>query len=498
VTYIFDRNFAIDLLDVSGNLLGGGPLYNVLDVSIETELDKAGEVRVTVPATDARAIALLSTAKQLRVRTTAGVIGAGLIQSVTVSSNDGQPTYTFTGLDLLGELNWLSCGYNRAYDNANVETAIIGATGTATSLLGGTGWGAGSISIDAAVATTSITFDGETRLSALVALAVQIGHHFRQGSTARTLDFGLFGAASGVNILNVDTATAGLVNNTATGYIANIVLETVSADIENRLIPLGKNKFDLRDASASLTDILVRTDQGPAGFAATTDGNTSGATIPVTATTSGGRAFRVGNEIWIGDADDWTADHEYGIIASVSAGVSITLTALLQNSYAAGVDVLQRPQFYVEDATSQAAYGVREATPQFGWIGFSNTDVDATYQTQAATALYYAAKARMLRYKDPYLAYTVPDVLDLPTTLKVGDQVRLTFTGVTATASTEAYVNVDGNFYVLKIQRKLAGDGVGGARGLTTLEVANVTRPMPNNASIVIYNLDNNRWLGLR
>jgi hypothetical protein len=490
--------FVVDILDSSNNVLGAGPLYTVISAELTTELDKAGQISVTVPATDARAIALLSTAAQIRIRNAAGVVGQGPIQRVTIGSNNDTPTYTFSGLDLLGELNWLSCGYNRMYDNANVETAIIGTTATATSLLGGTGWTAGTISIDASVATTSITFDGDTRLSALIALAAQIGHHFRQGTTARTLDFGTFGAASGIHIFNVDAVKAVQQDVTNNAYIANITLETVSSDIENRIIPLGKDKFDLRDADTALTDILVRTDQGPAGYATTTDDTTSGMTIPVTATTDGTRSFRVGDEVWIGDADDWTADHEYGIIDSVNAGVSIVLTAALDNVYAAGVDVIQRPQFYIEDTTSQASYGVREATPQFSWIGFSNTDVDAAYQIQAATSLYYAAKARLTRYKDPYAAYVLPDIFDVPISLKVGDTVSLRFLGIISATDTAPYVNVSGNYYVMKISRRWSGDGNGGALGITTLEVANVARPTPNNEALVIYNLDNNRWLGLR
>ena len=490
--------FAIDVLDSSGNVLGAGPLYNVMSAELTTELDKAGSISVTVPATDSRAIALISSGARLRIRNNAGIVGQGLIQTVSINTSDDVSTYTFTGLDLLGELNWLTCGYNRMYDNANVETAIIGTTATATSLLGGTSWTAGTISIDADVATTSITFDGDTRLSALISLANQIGHHFRQGSTARTLDFSTFGVASGIHIYNVDMASVAMQDVANNAYIANIGLETISADIENRILPLGKDKFDLRDASAALTDILVRTDQGPAGYATTSDDAVSGATIPVTATTDGTRLFRVGDEVWIGDADDWTADHEYGIIDTVNAGVSIVLTASLENAYAAGADVIQRPQFYIEDAVSQAAYGVREATPQFSWIGFSNTNVDATYQEQAATSLYYAAHARMTRYKDPYAAYMLPDVLDVPTTLQVGDLVALRFKGVTGHTDTTPYVNVSGNYYVIKISRRWSGEGIGGALGLTTLEVANVTRPTPNNEALVIYNLDTNRWLGLR
>jgi len=489
------ETIVVDVLS-SGVVQGAGPLYNIISAEVVTELDKAGQVTVTVPALSQRAIDLVAVETELNIRTEEGIVGRGLLQTWGVVTSSAQPVYTLTGPDLLGELMYLTTGYGAGYDNALTGTSIIGTTATTTSLLGGTGWTQGTVTIVADYERTTIDFEATTRLSALIQLCKQIGHHFRQGSTARTLDAGVFGTDSGIRILNPQDMNVSMSGSDVMGYISQIAMSTISADLENKMFPLGKDKFDLRDAAATITDIYVQTQFAPFGFATTSDDAVSGATIPVTATTAGGRSFRVGEEIWIGDADDWTADHEYGIIDSISAGVSITLKVDLQNAYAAGQDVLQRPQFYIKDDTSISAYGTRESCPQFPWIGKSDTAVDITIQEQAAATLYWATKARMTRYKDPYEAYTITQILDLPTSLQVGDKVRVTYKGMGGPGG-NVFLDINDDFYVMKITRRWDGSGMGGIRGICSLDVANVSRPTPDNLNLLVFNLDNNRWIGL-
>ena len=491
-----NRYLTVDVLD-SGALQGSGPLINVITAQVVQELDKAGAIAVTVPATDARAIALLENEVELQIKTTAGTAGIGILQNLNIVPGDA-PVFQLSGMDLLGELNYLNTGYNRLYDNVATASAIIGTDATATSLLGGTGWTQGSVSIDADATPHTVTFNGATRLAALIQLAKGIGHHFRQGSTARTLDFGVFGADSGIRVLNVYNAGLQLPRGTDQAYTGTVNAVTMSADIENTLFPLGKDGFDLRDAVTTngvagtpITDILVRESQGPRGYATTVDAASSGPTLPVTATTG----FVVGEEIFVGDADDWTQDHETGIIESITAATSITLTADLIKSYTGGEDVLQRPQFYVEDAASIAAYGVRESYPQFTWIGAGDTAELAAAQIQFAGELYLTAKAHLLRYKLPYLAYEVGDVYELPLDLQVGEKIRLRYQGSTSPYSGTSYLNINDDFYVMKITRTF--DRSAGALGKCKLQVANVTRPMPNNASILVFNITANRWIGI-
>jgi len=473
----------------AGTLQGAGPLYKVLSAEHTTELDKAGRIAITVPI-DTRAEDILLNDRVLTIKTTEASF-AGPLQTLTIDTQDGQAVYRLEGTDLLGELNYANTGDKAIYDNENTASVIIGNDTTLNSLLYGTSWTQGTVTIAADYTTQTIEFNSETALSALINLCNQIGHHFRPASAStRALDVFSAAAASGYRIINVDGARYGQ-DTTYTGIYGNIQIAQISADIENRLYPVGKDGFDLRDAPTTITDILVDGALGTYGRATDTDDTAAAGQkiIPVTATTG----FAVRQEVFIGNSSDWTQAHECATIMSINAGVSITVNSNLVNTYAAGANVIQSPRFYVLDAASIAAHGQRAACPQFGWIGPGDTAADYATQQRAATTLYNAAKARLARYKDTYEQYTVSDVYNLPPALLPGQYLRLTFIG---TQNGAQFAYVDGNYYTLKVTRRWAGDGVGGARGVASVELASVFRPAPNNTNLVIFNLDSNKWVG--
>lgn len=484
-----DPVFNVDVLDAAGVIQGAGPLVNVSSVEITEELDRAGRVAVMIPATYQRAIDLLAAECQLRIRVLgSGLVATGLVQELDVVTAR-EPQFQVAGPDLLGELVYLNTGYRNAFNNQATAAAIIGSHATPQTLLYQTGWTAGTIS--PSITPTTIEYDGQTILEALITLAEQIGDHFRQGNTARTLDWGVFGSHSGVRITNVYHAlVAQAAGNAALAYLSGAQIGTISTELENRIFPLGKDKFDLRDATAASTGILVATNKGPAGAATTLTANLPVGTnpIPVASTTG----FTAGEEIFIGTWNSWASNHEVATIQTVGAG-SLTLTAATTVTHTSGQDVLQRPQFYVENAASQALYGLREACPSFAWIGPLDTTV-LTDRQRAADVLYAAAQARLLRYQEPYRNYTLNNVYGLPYSLRVGDKVRVVCKGAIAPQGQSYYVDVDEDLYVLKITRKLEANGTQTA----ALEVASVARPAPNNANLVIYNLDLLRWVGVR
>jgi hypothetical protein len=488
--------FNVDVLDGSGNIIGPGPLENVLAVEITEELDRAGLVTVSIPATYQRAQDLLGAEKRLQVRVlNEDIVATCLIQNLNVVASGQQPIYQISGPDLLGELVYLNTGYNRTYDNRLIANVIIGTSATAASLLGGTGWTQGSIVIDPGVGTRStISFDGQTRLQALITLAEQIGHHLRQGTTARTLDFGLFGADSGLRAMNVHHALVKQQEvSPGLAYIADAEIGKISAEIENRLYPLGKDRFDLQDASTSITDIKVAANTGPDGAETTltAQANPTDTTLTVTSTTG----FVANEYIWVGNKANWTANHEMLQIQSIGGPTTINLVSAVTVTLANGSNVIQRPQFYVEDTASQAALGggassIRENTPQFAWIG----PIDPTSSTsrqQAADVLYHAAKARLLRYSLPYETYVLTRVLNLPTSLRVGDKIRVVYHGAVKAYGGSYYVDIDDDLFVTRITRTWQGNGEASA----SLAVSDVDRPTPNNSLLVIFNLDNLRWL---
>ncbi len=479
--------FVLDVFDASDNRLGPGPLADVQQVMVTEELDRIGKLAFTVPVPSDRARDLLTLGRQVQVRTDEGNVAArGYITKITFTADRaGRLLYRVEGVDRLWELTWRTTGYNRVYDNADVKTAIIGEDGMATSLLGGTGWTQGSVEDYGA---TTISFDAQTRFNALLQLARQLGRHIRQGEWgSRTLDFGLFGSDSGVRLINVHGA--GVTTGSSVGLFSTIAVDAISADIENRLFPLGKNKFDLRDAPGTCTEIKVTPNGGPTGAqvalaVAATAGDT-------TITLTDASAIAVDDELWIGDPTDWTQPHEMVSVQEVN-GSDVTLWTELENDYAAGTAVILRPQFYVEDTASQSTYGLREACPQFGWIGPGSSSAEESLQVQAARTLYLAAQARLTRYANEYRAYTLGDVVGLEgSTLRVGQKVRITYRGVVNAFGGQVYEEVDGDFVVLKVTRRWTGDG----RFTMQLGVASTDRPMPNNEALVLFNLDTGRWV---
>lgn len=482
------EQFVVDVLNSSGVIQGDGPLSNVISVSVEEALDMAGRVTVIVPAHDERAISLLSVAGvRVRVRIPGMTLRTGIVDTIDVIQSAG-PAFQVSGPDLLAELGYPTAGYDRVYDDKDVKTEIIGATGTAASLLEGTGWTQGSVE-DYGNAT--ISYDGETRLRALLMLGEQLGRHVRQGSTEQTLDFGTFGADSGYRIINVDGWRDGMQDATNIAYLGAIPqLQDTSADVYNRMFPLGKDRFDMRDATVTSADILVAANGGPVGVETTVAVAISASDTSFTVASVVG--LEEGRELWLGDMTDWTQDHEVAVIRSI-AGAVVTIHGEFDNAYAIGTDVIQAPQFYVEDAASQATYGVREMCPQFGWIGPVSLTGDVAQQQQAADMLYAATQAHITRYKDAYENYGLPLVLNLPTDLQVGDKVRLVYRGAVGVLGGTLYRDIDDLFYVMRIVRNYEATG----RQTASLEIVNVSRPTPNNTSLVLFNLDTLRWIGL-
>ncbi len=478
--------FYAEVWDTTGAHAVGSPLQNIIAVTVTHTLDAGGQVTVTLPANDTRVIDLVSNERRLKIYevnadgSISGEIAEVIIQNIASAAQGSFPTQTVTGIDRMGELLNYNTQWARVYD-AVATSNIIGTTGSGTGLLRDTGWTPGAVS--PSVTTLTVKFEGQTILAALLQLIRDSGDHVREGTTARTLDYGTFGGAAVARCINVHQ-----VKETQTiPLISKITVNTISRDIENRMYPQGKDSFDLRDAALTFTDILVLASRGPLGATTTASGASSGATIPVTATAG----FAVDEDIWIGDADDWTQVHEVATIASIGAGpASITCYETLANTYALGDDVIQNPQFYVEDAASQTTYGLREAAPNFSWIGPGDSEADAQIVQDAAASLYYATQARMERYAIEYRNYTL-EILGLPLAVRVGDKIRVTYKGFAAAFGSTLWLDIDDDFFVLRITRNYTGAG----RIISQVEVANVTRPQPNTMNLWVYSLDALKWI---
>jgi len=96
-----------------------------------------------------------------------------------------------------------------------------------------------------------------------------------------------------------------------------------------------------------------------------------------------------------------------------------------------------------------------------------------------------------LRYSLPYETYILSRVLNLPTSLRVGDKIRVVYHGSVRAYGGSYYVDIDDDLYVTRITRTWQGNGEASA----SLAVSDVDRPTPNNSLLVIFNLDTMRWL---
>ncbi|NMC35170.1 MAG: hypothetical protein GYA36_22325, partial [Veillonellaceae bacterium] len=120
-----DRRLLVDVVDASTlAVTGEGPLYNVLALEVTEEIDRAGVISVTVPATDTRALALASVEALVRLRAADGFTAYGRLQQIASTGGTSRAERTLTGQDLLGELLFPSTGPTAEYDNCAVTSII--------------------------------------------------------------------------------------------------------------------------------------------------------------------------------------------------------------------------------------------------------------------------------------------------------------------------------------------------------------------------------------
>lgn len=139
-----------------------------------------------------------------------------------------------------------------------------------------------------------------------------------------------------------------------------------------------------------------------------------------------------------------------------------------------------RTVYYLQDATSQAAYGTVEKTGAFKDITLVGTaEAD---QVAAAEALYDVAAATLARFKDPYKSYRLtarkPKQNILP-----GDKIRLRdeFSVYDLDGVLVDVVNLDAYFWVMQVTETLGSNG-----HAMQLQIANIDRHAVDEAEIVV------------
>lgn len=228
--------FWVDIYNAAGERQGSGPV-RTLSASVRRVLDGAGSLTFTVPATDERALALCQNEARARLfYETGGVIrevGRGIIQTHSAQDQPRGWSLRLDGSDILDELRRMNTLLGRRWSNESTATIIEELIDLVP------GW---SADVDSSTYSTA-RFDGVSVLKAVQKIAEQGGAHLRLGS-GNTLEFGAFGADSGLWVTNLPSTRPELHTLSNRLFIESMTLVKKSEDLINWIIPLGAGEGD--------------------------------------------------------------------------------------------------------------------------------------------------------------------------------------------------------------------------------------------------------------
>jgi hypothetical protein len=283
-----------------------------------------------------------------------------------------------TGQNYLKELVDANTLLNLTYEDEVCETAVEDLLGLAERT-----WSLDAI--DGSLPNVTARFDGASVWSALMKLAEIENKHVRQVPATRGIEFGAFGSASGIRLVNAEDVGDASILDVNTALVKTIRREEEAENVVNRIIPVGAgegNNLFTMQWSTRTTPYSIQTMTGPGG----------------------------------------------------------------------------ETLYYIEDSTSVAAYD--RVTKVMSFKDISPVGNSPTAFENASNALYDLAVRAMELYKDPLVTYDVKAVHVRPT-LKVGDTIRLIFTGwVEEADGVRAWLTVDEDLIVLEKTRTFDADNL--------------------------------------
>ena len=229
--------FRVDILNAAGDIQGDGPLTSVTSMPTTESLDKVGEATFSFPASDERG-ALITNGSRFDLwapkngQTT--YLGRYIHSRETIDP-DGM-IRTIRCHSIMRELGWQPALMRRYYTNQPVEDVVDGLV-TLTD-----GW---TTQVDAGIGNTTLTIEGGSVHAAVDILRDRWGQHFRIYSPTpdiKRLDFGVFGADSGIRIIRAKGQVMGdmaVHKNIAIIPEGGLRVEEDSDEIWNSLIVLG-------------------------------------------------------------------------------------------------------------------------------------------------------------------------------------------------------------------------------------------------------------------
>lgn len=366
--------FRIIVYTASGTMQG--ELASVVSVNNFNGLDKMGGCDFEVVATDESALLIQPGVYFDIYDEIDGFIGRFYYLNASISYG----RIAVSCEDEITALRRQFVGYRRDYTFDPVENVV-------NDLLSVIGW---SSVVDSGIGNTSVTFEGETVLTAIDVLRDRWGSHFRLGTSASQLEFGAFGVNNGILLTRLE------------GQVQSLFAEN-----EN-VVHIDDDGLVQSIDVSQLYNRIIATGSGQGSEAELTMENCVVGSYPV------------------------------------QSGLNADGT-----SY-----------FYIEDAASIAAYGLRVRVAKFTGIrALSMNDTDIQ---RAKDAVKYAAEAYLVRHKAPRIECTV-NVVGLRSNVRVGDKVDVVYKAV-GDGTSSPYLDIDDEFYVMDIDRRRDVNGDRGAQ----------------------------------
>jgi hypothetical protein len=372
MTQYFESPFRVELVAADGTTRLG-IIRSVSSLNTTDVLDGTGSATITFPANDEIGSQVNAGSQFALFDEKDGSLGVFLFAHSNLAESQGIATMRVSLTSVQIELARHSTGWRKYsyHDVSQVCNEIV--AGIAP------GW---STDCDAGMGFTAVDYSGESVAAALDELRKRFDKHFRLAAGFdRRLEFGAFGADSGVRLTGGDA-----VPNVWQDSFPNVVkVDTLTrkeegAEIINRVIALSSGQGDAQGT------LELSTYAGT--YAVQSRANPDGSLI-----------------------------------------------------------------YFIEDAASILAYGVREQA-----VVFSNVrplENSAAGKERCANELHAAAESFLTLHKSPIVAYDVTTI-NAPGTLQVGDYIRLVYRGVTDGTN---YLDVDEFFFVNEITRNRDASG---------------------------------------
>lgn len=216
-----------EIFDADGTSHGR---VHCINLTVRRHLDRVGDIRLQVPATDPHATRGLRIGRWLDLYTEGRWIGRAVLLNQRVDAS--QHTTTWYGADAGEQLRRVNTLRGRVYNNVAIGAVVRDLVGLVE------GWAA---RVDAALdeQTTSLRFDGVSVLAALDTLRERHGYHFRIGPDDNRLHFGALGDESAVQLIGL--AGGGKPLRRALLPIDQLSVTHDGYDILNWVEPVGGN-----------------------------------------------------------------------------------------------------------------------------------------------------------------------------------------------------------------------------------------------------------------